>query len=675
MAYCSKCAMTYSSDYRFCKECGAPLVSDPAPPVAGLVETPRFCASCGGPLPAGDRFCPHCGAAIASALWFDRTMPAGTVAPTPPRAPTMAYQATQPVLQFEAPETPPIPTVTPAQGMTAEAARTATYASQAETVPPQTPAFFTTAPAMESTSISAPIDQPGSTLPESVPFSKTMPVVQEPQSGTQPVTPEPPVPLPAAPVLEQLDVAGEVPLAVESPVPEEAAVTSTPGRRSRVGLLVLVAVLVLGLVAGTVGIYKRIQRKREAAKLAQAAQAAAAVQPVAPALAVPAVDEKMKDTIGRMNAMLTAIEAYRSAKKKLPSSLLDLGKVMEDPQMRNDAWGNPLLYLVDLSNNTFVLSSGGPDGKRETSDDLKVDDANLAQWREKNHEIVEEWRVANLDLFQKLSGEQILSDTKAALERKRLEKEKAKAEAAAQQAAALAAQQKHQEELRRQQEAAAAVTAQLAAQQRQQEEARRRVEEELQRQRAEAERRTRVEKLTFTDTFEGGLGRWSTSSFQVVSEKGRPALRVEGFGLLKDGSDWENYTVTFDVKIQKEGVNFIIRARDRQNFYFLKLTDDKAKAYPKNSLIKYVYSGGKYLNAAAINDAVGAAALVTLPFKVKRNEFYRVAISVSGNTIRTSINGQAVDTWQENTFRQGSFGFNCGEQEQATVSTFQMRPN
>jgi type II secretory pathway pseudopilin PulG len=443
------------------------------------------------------------------------------------------------------------------------------------------------------------------------------------------------------------------------------------------GLLALVAVLVLGLVGGTVGIYKRIQRKHEAAKLAQAAQAAAAAaaQSAAHAVAVPAVDEKMRDTVGRMNAMLTAIETYRSAKKQLPSSLMDLGKVMEDPQMRSDAWGNPLIYLVDLSNNTFVLSSGGPDGKRETNDDLKVTDDSLAQWREKNHEIVEEWRVANLDLFQKLSGEQILSDTKAAQERKRLEREKAKAEAAAQQAAALAAQQKHQEELRRQQEAAAAAAAQLAAQQQQQEEARRRVEEEMQRQRAEAERRARLEKMTFTDTFDGGLGRWSTSSFQVVSEKGRPTLRVEGFGLLKDGSDWENYTVTFDVKIQKEGVNFIIRARDRQNFYFLKLTEEKAKINPKNSLIKYVYAGGKYVGAVATNDATGATAVVALPFKIKRNETHRIVISVSGNTIRTTINGQLVDTWQDSTFRQGSFGFNCTEQEQATVSTFQMRPN
>lgn len=452
----------------------------------------------------------------------------------------------------------------------------------------------------------------------------------------------------------------------------EPPMASAPAKKSRVGILVVVAIVLFGIILGSAMVIQRVRAKRQAAQLAQQTQ----VPTPAPPLPVvtqeaPPQDEKLKDTLGRMNAILVAVENYRSARKKLPQSLQDLGSVMDDTQMRNDGWGNPMIYLVDQSNNTFVLRSVGPDGNKDTDDDIRVTDDSLAQWRDQHHEAIDEWRVANLDLFQKLSSEQFATDTKAALDRKKAEREKAKAEAlAAQQAAQQAAQRKADEEKRKQQEAA-----QLAEQQRLQQETQRRLDEERARQQAEAQHKARQEKMNFVETFGAGLSRWSAPSFETVTEKGKPGMRINGFGLLKDASDWENYTATFDVKIQKEGVNFIIRARDHQNFYFLKLTEDKAKEYPKNSLIKYLYVGGKYLSGPASNEAAGALDIVTLPFKIKRNDFYHVTISVSGGTIRTTINGQAVDTWQDNTFKQGAFGFNCSTVEQATVSSFQMRSN
>jgi hypothetical protein len=476
---------------------------------------------------------------------------------------------------------------------------------------------------------------------------------------SEPVPPEPVVPYDAYP-------------AAGTELPAEP---STAKKKSHlVGIVVVVAILLLGLVGGGLLVRQRIKAKRQAEQLVRQAQAALPTAPVtlAPVSETVSLDEKTKDTMGRMNAILTAVETFNGVNKKLPVSLLDLGKVMNDPATRSDAWGSPFIFLVDLSNNTFVFRSAGPDGKRDTADDIVVSDDTLTQWREQHHEVLDEWRVANLDLFQKLSGEQISSETKAALEKKKLEREKAKADAAAQQAAQLAAQQRQQQELRKQQEAAAA----QAELQRQQEEARRRIEEERQqRERAEAERKARMEQMNFVETFEMNLRRWAAASFQAVTEKGKPGMRIVGFGVVRDAGDWENYTAILDVKIQKEAVNFIVRARDRQNFYFLKLTDDKTKDYPKNSLIKYIYLGGKYVTGPGSGEAQGAYAVIPLPFKIKQNDASHVVISVSGNTIRTSINGQLVDAWQDNTFKQGSFGFNCSDKEQATVTSFQMKSN
>jgi hypothetical protein len=637
MAYCANCGITYPSDKRFCKDCGIALMEDPAPPPSPPVGAgPVRCASCGWTLPPSDRFCPQCGARVASSLAFEATIPGGA-APSVPTEAAMATEVTQRFTQqdFYTPTPPTNPSEGPAPLQETQAfSQQDLFAPSAPQASPQT-TFQAGLPAM------TPTFDPGQT------------VVDSPMASP-PFSPPPGVSLPSAAITQ-------TPMA------------PAPQRKSRVGVLVVIAIVLFGILIGGALMVQRVRAKRQAAQLAQETQAPAPVVP--PPVVVqetPPQDEKLKDTLGRMNAVLTALENYRTARKKLPQSLQDLGSVMDDPLMRSDGWGNPLIYLVDLSNNTYVIRSIGPDGKKDTEDDIRVSDDSVASWREQHHELLDEWRVANLELFQKLSSEQITTDTKAALDRKKAEREKAKAEAlAAQQAAQqLAAQRRLEEEKRKQQEAA-----QLAEQQRLQQEAQRRLDEERAKQQAEAQRKARQEKMNFVETFGAGLSRWSGASFEAVAEKGKPAMRISGFGLLKDATDWDNYTATFDVKIQKEGVNFIIRARDHQNFYFLKLTDDKAKEYPKNSLIKYLYVGGKYLSGPASNEAAGALDIVTLPFKIKRNDTYQVTISVSGSAIRTSINGQTVDTWQDNTFKQGAFGFNCSTVEQATVTSFQMRSN
>lgn len=685
MAYCANCGIIYPPDKRFCKECGSPLGADPSGIPQAMGDNPVQCPACGWNVPAGDRFCPQCGTPVVPSAAFDVMRPMGTSSPRPQDSPTSTGSVpgvTQTDFSSVPTPVPPPPASDTTQRFTRQ-----------EIIPPQPP----TTPIEEVPMASGATQQfteqeipaPPSAPPET-PFDveSTQRMTQQdlfapPQVSAPPRPPEEIMRSMAQPTgeeavpIEETRIAEPIPAISETArfqVPVERMGTPAAKQKSHVGILVVAAVIVVGLIGGSLMVWQRIKVKRETAQLAQQTQAAppAVPSPAPTQPPAPSIDEKTRDTMGKMNAILMAIETFKTVKKKLPTSLNELGKIMEDPQVKSDSWGNPLIYLVDLTNDTFVLRSAGPDGKRDTEDDIRVSDDTLARWREQHHEVLDEWRIANLELFQKLSGEQITSETNLALERKRAEREKARADAAAQRAAQLAAQRQQEEELRKQRELAA----QLAEQQRLQEEARRRAEEErLQRERAEAERKARLEKMNFVENFDFNLHRWTATSFQAVTEKGRPAMRIVGFGLLRDAGDWDNYTVLFDVKIQKEGVNFIIRARDRQNFYFLKLTDDKAKNVPKNSLIKYIYSGGRYVDAGTSGEAPGAKSLVTLPMKIKQNETLHLAISVSGNTIRTSINGQLVDTWQDNTFKQGAFGFNCSDQEQAVVTSFQMRSN
>ena len=203
-------------------------------------------------------------------------------------------------------------------------------------------------------------------------------------------------------------------------------------------------------------------------------------------------------------------------------------------------------------------------------------------------------------------------------------------------------------------------------------------EEELRQARAREEalrRRQAQQAAEFKDNFTEGLAQWDApSSWEIVRDKDLSALRVQGLGFLRKGENWDNYKMEFEVKVNKESAGWVVRAQNSSNFYLFKLGSEKAKAIPKNSLVKYIFSEGKYLNSLKHEDAPGAAGVTALPFKVKNKDFYKVVVVVKGNTITHYINGIEVDSWSDNTFDRGRFGFNASIIEMATIRSVSAEP-
>ena len=123
-------------------------------------------------------------------------------------------------------------------------------------------------------------------------------------------------------------------------------------------VLVLVAVVAFELL-----------RRKEGAPSPPPAPIEAVLQP--PVEPTP-TDDETRTTVGKIAAILEAIEQYQKAKKGLPPALTSLNRAYANPEESQDAWGQSILYLVDLTNKSFVIRSAGPDGKRETADDISV---------------------------------------------------------------------------------------------------------------------------------------------------------------------------------------------------------------------------------------------------------------------------------------------------------------
>ena len=100
-----------------------------------------------------------------------------------------------------------------------------------------------------------------------------------------------------------------------------------------------------------------------------------------------AVNEgRRRTTSESMQQLADGIETYRSRNGSLPGArdIVALTDTLHPAYMsllvREDGWGNPILYEV-TGNATFRLISAGADGRRGTSDDIILTSASAADRR------------------------------------------------------------------------------------------------------------------------------------------------------------------------------------------------------------------------------------------------------------------------------------------------------
>ena len=381
----------------------------------------------------------------------------------------------------------------------------------------------------------------------------------------------------------------------------------------------------------------------------------------------PQTDDATRTTVGKIAAILEAIEQYQKTKKGLPPALTSLNRTYANPAESQDGWGQSILYLVDLTNKTFVIRSAGPDGKRDTKDDISVDSDGFEAWLKDNEPLISEWRLANAEAHAQLVAVgSSPADPKKLEAARKLEEEKKK-----QEAEATAAAHKQEQEQKRLE------SARLEEEKRRQAEAKR--EEELRQAKAREEALRQQQSArraeTVHESFIGPLDQWDApATWEIVKDKDVSALRIQGLGFLKKGQQWDNYKVEFEIRVNKESAGWVLRAQNSNNFYLFKLGSEKARAIPKNSLVKYIRLDAQYLNSLKREDAPGAAGVTPLSIKVRNKDYYKVMLTVRGNTITHYIDGIQVDAWNDDTFSHGRFGFNASAIEQATIRNLVIEP-
>jgi hypothetical protein len=142
-------------------------------------------------------------------------------------------------------------------------------------------------------------------------------------------------------------------------------------------------------------------------------------------------------------------------------------------------------------------------------------------------------------------------------------------------------------------------------------------------------------------------------------------VRTGQLALYRPSAVYSDYRLEFFAQIESKSMGWVVRARDLQNYYAMKFTVVDPGLRPIIAMVHYPVVGGKK----------GHSVEVPLSVMVHNNTPYHVAVEVKGNRVITSIEGQEVDRWTDDTLESGGVGFFSEPGERARLYWMKLAAN
>ena len=154
-----------------------------------------------------------------------------------------------------------------------------------------------------------------------------------------------------------------------------------------------------------------------------------------------------------------------------------------------------------------------------------------------------------------------------------------------------------------------------------------------------------------TDNFAYGMKAWGADETGWVKGWSRdPAgyVRPGEMALFQPSMKYKDYRLEFFGLIENKSMGWMVRAKDDQNYYAMKFTTLESGLRPIIAVVHYPVVGGQ----------MGHKVDTPLNVMVHNNRPYHVAVEVHGNRVRTSIEGQEIDSWTDDALMaSGGVGF------------------
>lgn len=179
---------------------------------------------------------------------------------------------------------------------------------------------------------------------------------------------------------------------------------------------------------------------------------------------------------------------------------------------------------------------------------------------------------------------------------------------------------------------------------------------------------TRRAAATVTDSFRNGMEAWGTRAKSWAPGWSR---HPEGYvqpgqlAIFRPSQEYTDYHLEFFGQIDHKSMGWTVRSKDANNYYAMKVSVVDPGLRPIIAMVHYSVVGGKKSRAVE----------TPLNVMVHNNKPFQVAVDVKGNRMVTSIDGQEVDTWMDDTLPAGGVGFFADAGEKARLYWMKISKN
>jgi hypothetical protein len=170
--------------------------------------------------------------------------------------------------------------------------------------------------------------------------------------------------------------------------------------------------------------------------------------------------------------------------------------------------------------------------------------------------------------------------------------------------------------------------------------------------------------VSLNEDFRSGLDEWQARGDRATawSFDATGFVRPASLSLYRPSMGLADYEMQFLGLIDKKALSWVVRARDFDNYYVMKLVVLKSGPLPALGITRYAVIDGKAQNRVD----------TPAPIEARPDMLYRVSLDVHGDTYLLALQGKIVDSWSEPRLARGGVGFFAPHGEESRLRWVQV---
>jgi hypothetical protein len=170
--------------------------------------------------------------------------------------------------------------------------------------------------------------------------------------------------------------------------------------------------------------------------------------------------------------------------------------------------------------------------------------------------------------------------------------------------------------------------------------------------------------VSLSEDFRSGLDDWQTRGDLANgwSFDGNGFVRPGTLALYRPSLGLGDYDMEFLGLVDKKALSWVVRAKDFDNYYVVKLVVTKAGPLPTIGITRYAVIDGKA--QASVNTVARINA--------RPDMLYRVSMNLHDDSFLLSLQGTVVDNWTDSRLKRGGIGFFASRGEESRLRWLQI---